>query len=316
MEFFLYKEFICFSKDFTFKFFRTFNCFYFFSLNIAILKFLEVLVKRFFLKKNFQFSKIIFFNGNILERFNFFDFDFYYLNYCLLGTVSVFVIRDHKRRLKLLVKDFSLNLFFSLKNLNLLILNWINSFYFSDFSFDIFSEIDIYLYKLLWKWARRRHPRRPRTWIYNKYWKFYLGSWKFFVFDLFLGKFLFLISHSFSNFKFYRLPTSLNAFNKFNNLKLNNLWFIKCMFSLRGLFKFLWKKQFGRCFLCNRVFVFFNLEELKVLYNSTFNLILVHVSCVYLQFKNLLFLIIFMLSPKKMKFRKTHRGRMKGTVSF
>ena len=230
----------------------------------------------------------------------------------------MFVIREHKRCIKLVIKHFSKNIFFSLKRLNLLILNWVNFWSFSDFISDIFSELDLYLYKLLWKWVKRRHPRRPKTWIYSKYWKYYMGSWKFFVFDSFLGKFSFLISHSFKKFKFYRLPSSFNPFDKRNSSKLDSLWFKKYIFSMRGLFRFLWKRQFGRCFFCYKLFSIINLEDIKVFsycYSSgVANLFLVHRFCIFSLFKNLFFLINFMLSPKKTKFRKSHRGKMRGIV--
>jgi RNA-directed DNA polymerase len=34
----------------------------------------------------------------------------------------------------------------------------------------IFSRIDYQLYIMLWKWARRRHPKKSRHWIKNRYW--------------------------------------------------------------------------------------------------------------------------------------------------
>jgi hypothetical protein len=32
-------------------------------------------------------------------------------------------------------------------------------------------EIHQYLFRLLWKWLKKRHPHSSRLWIYNKYWK-------------------------------------------------------------------------------------------------------------------------------------------------
>lgn len=152
--------------------------------------------------------------------------------------------------------------------------------------------MDIYIYKLLWKCVKKRHPRRPSTWIYSKYWKYYIGSWRFFIFDAFLGRFSFLISHSSNQFKIYRLPISFNNFDKLNSLKLNSLWVKKYLISLKGLFKFLWKKQFGKCFFCHKLFNSINLDELKVFSYYTgpinYNLFLVHRYCILFLFKNLL----------------------------
>jgi RNA-directed DNA polymerase len=34
---------------------------------------------------------------------------------------------------------------------------------------DIFNQIDSKIFSLLWKWAKRRHPNKSRTWVKNKY---------------------------------------------------------------------------------------------------------------------------------------------------
>jgi len=33
----------------------------------------------------------------------------------------------------------------------------------------IFGRIDEQIFQLLWRWARRRHPRKGSRWIKNKY---------------------------------------------------------------------------------------------------------------------------------------------------
>ena len=39
----------------------------------------------------------------------------------------------------------------------------------------VWSRTNQYLFRLLWKWARNRHTRRSRLWIYDKYWKYVDG---------------------------------------------------------------------------------------------------------------------------------------------
>ena len=34
----------------------------------------------------------------------------------------------------------------------------------------IFSKLDYIVWNMLWKWAKRRHPKKSKTWIANKYW--------------------------------------------------------------------------------------------------------------------------------------------------
>jgi RNA-directed DNA polymerase len=36
---------------------------------------------------------------------------------------------------------------------------------------DTFAKLDDYIFKLLWKWAIRQHPNKPRTWIRKTYFK-------------------------------------------------------------------------------------------------------------------------------------------------
>jgi RNA-directed DNA polymerase len=35
----------------------------------------------------------------------------------------------------------------------------------------IFNKLDSYIFHLLWKWAVRRHPKKNRHWVKNKYFK-------------------------------------------------------------------------------------------------------------------------------------------------
>lgn len=40
---------------------------------------------------------------------------------------------------------------------------------------ETFKYIDWRLYRMLWQWARRRHQKRSRHWIVDRYWRAYLG---------------------------------------------------------------------------------------------------------------------------------------------
>lgn len=54
--------------------------------------------------------------------------------------------------------------------LNPIIRGWTN-YHNSVVSSDIFQTLDHRIWELLWKWAKRRHPDKPKDWIVNKYWK-------------------------------------------------------------------------------------------------------------------------------------------------
>jgi RNA-directed DNA polymerase len=54
--------------------------------------------------------------------------------------------------------------------LNPIIRGWTN-YHNSVVSSDMFQTLDHRIWELLWKWAKRRHPNKPKDWIVNKYWK-------------------------------------------------------------------------------------------------------------------------------------------------
>lgn len=57
-----------------------------------------------------------------------------------------------------------------IEELNPVIWGWSN-YYRTVVSSDIFSSCDRHVWFQLQSWARRRHPRKPRSWIDAKYWK-------------------------------------------------------------------------------------------------------------------------------------------------
>ena len=54
--------------------------------------------------------------------------------------------------------------------LNPIIRGWTN-YHNSVVSSDVFKTLDHRIWELLWKWAKRRHPNKPKDWTVNKYWK-------------------------------------------------------------------------------------------------------------------------------------------------
>lgn len=63
--------------------------------------------------------------------------------------------------------------------LNPIITGWSN-YHQSVVSKDIFSNLDNRLWGMLWRWAKRRHPEKPKSWIADKYWhKTDLRKWIF-----------------------------------------------------------------------------------------------------------------------------------------
>ena len=63
--------------------------------------------------------------------------------------------------------------------LNPIIIGWSN-YHQPVVSKDIFSNLDNRLWGMLWKWAKRRHPNKSKSWIADKYWyKMRVRKWVF-----------------------------------------------------------------------------------------------------------------------------------------
>jgi RNA-directed DNA polymerase len=57
-----------------------------------------------------------------------------------------------------------------IEKLNIQIREWTN-YHQSVVSNDFFSHIDYVLFNLLYRWAKRRHPKKAHKWIIQKYWR-------------------------------------------------------------------------------------------------------------------------------------------------
>ena len=53
--------------------------------------------------------------------------------------------------------------------LNPIIIGWSN-YHRSVVSKEVFNNLDNRMWNMLWRWAKRRHPNKSRTWVANKYW--------------------------------------------------------------------------------------------------------------------------------------------------
>nr|AEW13026.1 RoaA protein [Strombomonas acuminata] len=258
--------------------------------------------------KNFPFDRTIFKDLVKKDNVSFFtnyqdfyvrrfDFSNTIKNFLFDGLVRIFkskfyftltFIRSHKRKLKTIVKNsFDLNIYSMIVKLNYYISQWTINHHFTDYFWDIWSEMDTYTNKLLWKWARRRHPRRPNTWIYNKYWKSFMGSWKFFSIDSITGNINFLQSHYSLETFIYRFPISLEIYDLRNYKKVKEVCFKKNKNVLKGLYSLLWYKQQGLCFSCKRPFFLFHLGCFKLCKkyedtdNSISNILMLHNYCYF-----------------------------------
>nr|AEW12923.3 RoaA [Colacium vesiculosum] len=261
-----------------------------FSNNYEYLNYLKFLFFKFLSSKDFNIkvSKQIYLNSSSFDPFYFLDWRFQKLkNLTISAEVSQNAFRYYKSNLKIFLKN-SQNVEVSkfLTKLNHLILNWkINNNYSNSFFIQA-SKLDLYLSRLLWKWSKRRHPRRNNSWIYSKYWKSFGGVWKFFAIDFSNGNLVFLKSHNFKKTKrLYKLPRAFKVFNLENYQKLNLIWFKKSKFNFLNIYRSLWNKQKGICFNCQKPINYLSLDSVKIIRNSNSlnnalsELILIHTNC-------------------------------------
>jgi len=191
-------------------------------------------------------------------------------------------IKKYKRKLKSIIRSsFNKNIISVIKSLNYEIQNWIKLHIFSDNWKNLSTLLDMYLYKLLWRYVRRCHPRRTNTWIYSKYWKRFSGIWKFFAVDLVQNRIVLLKSHTLILNYTYKVPNSLNYFNLHNLRKSFSSLSRKCSPSLSFGFNVLYKKQKGLCFICKNPLWLKDCKLIKTNVNHKGNDLLKNLSIVH-----------------------------------
>lgn len=261
-------------------------------LDFSFLDFFIVLLSSFFKSRRIFLVNFNFSFSSIWEGFYFFGWRFF-LNKTDFFSISISYdnLKYHKLRLaRILSLNYLFSFFYLLKLLNKEILIWTSNFCFSDSFYTFSFKLDFYVYQNVWKYVKKLHPRRPNTWIYNKYWKLYNSNSKFLLYDCFTGQLLFLSTHAFFPFSVSNIYFS-NFFNTFNFLNVKRVNLLNyCSFSsyLYNVYYYLWKRQFGLCVVCSRVFDISKELNFKisVLYKNMSNvyftrsyLVLIHKYC-------------------------------------
>ncbi|WP_244624893.1 group II intron maturase-specific domain-containing protein [Methanococcoides vulcani] len=128
--------------------------------------------------------------------------------------------------------------------LNPIITGWSN-YHQGVVSKETFHLIDYKLWNILWKWAKRRHPMRSRTWIVDKYWH-PKGTRKW-VFSTTRNQ-LKLLSDK-RIVRHTKLSLDKNPYT-------DKEYFVERKFNqgarkLSGMFKKVWINQKGKCHICN-----------------------------------------------------------------
>jgi RNA-directed DNA polymerase len=114
---------------------------------------------------------------NVHDGFHFLGWNFKkYKTGIVLCNISKQYIKDFKMKIRGIVKNSKNKTTSTLINeLNSVIRIWFNNHCYATNILPVWNHINHYLYKLLWKWVRKRHPRKSHFWIYDHYWKIFDG---------------------------------------------------------------------------------------------------------------------------------------------
>lgn len=134
---------------------------------------------------------------------------------------------------------------------------------------DAFEYVDHRIFEALWSWAIRRHKKKGRRWVKDRYWHTVCGDkWVFFDQS---EKFSHMNQRLIkcSNQKIIRhtkLDTNMNPY-------IDKKYFFDRNFTLgsrnlTGVFKTVWKKQLGICPICMQAIRFANDDD-RVIHHNT-----------------------------------------------
>jgi RNA-directed DNA polymerase len=102
------------------------------------------------------------------------------LGYILLIKPSRTAVRRHVQRLRELIDQYRhLPQFLLIRGLNPVIRGWCN-YHSTVVSKRVFCRLGHVLFRMLYAWARSRHPNKNRTWVATRYWRIKPGEgWTF-----------------------------------------------------------------------------------------------------------------------------------------
>ena len=107
-----------------------------------------------------------------------------------------------------------------------------------------FAHLDYVLYELLWRWAKRRHPKKNKWWISTRYWhRVQNQNWVFST-----DKKKLIRVDSTAIVRHTKVKTTANPFLDTEYFRKRK--FDKGMRRLTGKFKTIWKNQKGLCYHC------------------------------------------------------------------
>ncbi len=117
---------------------------------------------------------------NVEEGFNFLGFNVRsYQGKLLIKPQKEKVLQFCKKIGEIIKSCYSWTQINLIKKLNPILVGFAN-YYRGAVSKDIFSYVSHRVWGYLWRWAKRRHPKKGRKWVYNRYFRTYKGQkWTF-----------------------------------------------------------------------------------------------------------------------------------------
>lgn len=141
--------------------------------------------------------------------------------------------------------------------LNPKITGWAN-YYRCGASSKTFQRVDDQIFRKLWQWAKRRHPKKGKRWIANKYFHFYkTRRWRFLVESEKNGrKDIFPLKLAFETkiLRHKKIKSEANPFDAEWKEYFEERMTYKMLLSLKGRksLLYMWNKQERKCPLCGQ----------------------------------------------------------------
>ena len=171
---------------------------------------------------------------------------------------------------------------------------------------DAFAHLDYVLYELLWRWAKRRHPKKNKWWISTKYWhRVGNRNWVFSTEnkELIRVDSTAIVRHT-------KIKATANPF--LDEAYFQKRKFDKGMHRLTGKFKMIWKNQNGLCYHCGMPMdvteereIFYLAPKAKTGVEDVRNMRYVHCACQRIYAENRL---------KKCEMLEPYDGKLSRTV--
>jgi RNA-directed DNA polymerase len=122
-----------------------------------------------------------------------------------------------------------------------------------------FYQVDTAIFKVLWSWAKRRHPKKPRRWVANKYFRTHNGrAWTFVgtlvgkggkPYELILGR-----AGDVPIKRHVKIKGTANPYDPQWEMYFEERLRVKMAHQLRGRRQllYLWQQQDGLCPVCHQ----------------------------------------------------------------